>query len=87
MVQSGLEKTILKSLHAGRWLFLLLNLWFCAKLKAQSSEFKNHLVIMNFHLELFIFSFNKILKTNLGDLEKSGDFFFDDFIFEISCFH
>ena len=26
MVKSGLEKFILKSLHAGRWLFLLLNL-------------------------------------------------------------
>jgi hypothetical protein len=26
MVKSGLEKTILKSLHAGRFLFLLLNL-------------------------------------------------------------
>ena len=26
MVKSGLEKIILKSLHAGRWLFLLLNL-------------------------------------------------------------
>ena len=32
MVKSGLEKIILKSLHAGRWLFLLLNLWFCALL-------------------------------------------------------
>ena len=28
MVKSGLEKFILKFLHAGRWLFLLLNLWF-----------------------------------------------------------
>ena len=28
MMKSGLEKIILKSLHAGRWLFLLLNLWF-----------------------------------------------------------
>ena len=26
MVKSGLEKFILKSLHAGRWLFLLLDL-------------------------------------------------------------
>ena len=26
MMKSGLEKIILKSLHAGRWLFLLLNL-------------------------------------------------------------
>ena len=26
MVKSGLEKIILKSLHVGRWLFLLLNL-------------------------------------------------------------
>ena len=28
MVKNGLEKFILKSLPAGRWLFLLLNLWF-----------------------------------------------------------
>ena len=28
MVKSGLEKIILKSLLTGRWLFLLLNLWF-----------------------------------------------------------
>ena len=28
MVKSGLEKIILKSLHAGRWSFLLMNLWF-----------------------------------------------------------
>ena len=32
MVKSGLEKFILKYLHAGRWLFLLLNLWFWALL-------------------------------------------------------
>ena len=32
MVKNGLEKFILKSLHAGRWLFLLLNLRFFAKL-------------------------------------------------------
>ena len=32
VVKSGLEKFILKSLHAGRWLFSLLNLRFCAKL-------------------------------------------------------
>ena len=32
MVKSGLEKFILKSLHAGRCLFLLLNLWFWALL-------------------------------------------------------
>ena len=28
IVKSGLEKFILKSLHVGRWLFLLLNLRF-----------------------------------------------------------
>ena len=30
MLKSGLEKFNLKSLHAGRWLFSLLNLWFWA---------------------------------------------------------
>jgi hypothetical protein len=32
MVKCGQEKIILKSLHAGRWLFLLLNLSFWALL-------------------------------------------------------
>ena len=35
VVKTGLEKFILKSLHAGRWLFLLLKLRFCAKLNVK----------------------------------------------------
>ena len=31
VVKSGLEKFVLKSLHTGRWLFLLLYLRFCTK--------------------------------------------------------
>ena len=33
---------------------------------------------MNFDIELFVFSFNEISKTNLGDLEKSGGILCND---------
>ena len=59
IVKSGLEKFILKSLHAGRWLFLLLNLRFCAKLLSKMNwkkmasirmeEFQNYFFQTTFH--------------------------------------
>ena len=38
MVKKGLQKFILKSLHAGRWLFLVLNLRFCEKLLSKMKQ-------------------------------------------------
>ena len=59
MVKSGLEKFILKSLlHAGKWLFLLLNLWFWAKifpfmqygkLVSRMEGLQNKFLYTNFH--------------------------------------
>ena len=40
MVKSGLEKFILKSLHAGSWSFLFLNLRFSSKLLSKMNKKK-----------------------------------------------
>ena len=39
VVKSGLETFILKSLHTGRWLFLLLNLWFWCTFMKKGKKF------------------------------------------------